>query len=54
MSDILKSNRQVNTNLCTLKSYYLNSREKFEPRPGFEPRTRIAQVVERQARDLEV
>ena len=63
--------------VCVLKNYNLNSRENFEPVPGFEPRTsrslasiallsrrkfrpvpsigtRIAQVVERQARDLEV
>ena len=32
-----------------MKNYNLNSREKFEPGPGFEPL-----VVERQARDLEV
>ena len=37
-----------------LKSFYKISREKFEPEPGFEPRTRIAQVVERRARNTEV
>ena len=25
--------------VCTLKNYNINSREKFEPGPGFEPRT---------------
>ena len=41
--------------------HYKISREKFEPEPGFEPRTsgagmriRIAQVVERRARNPEV
>ena len=49
--------------VCALKNYNLNSREKFEPGRGFEPRTsrflawrsiRIVQVVERQARGQEV
>ena len=45
----------MKTNLiCTLENlHYLPSREKFEPEPGFEPRTRMAQVVERRARDPE-
>ena len=34
--------------------HYKISREKFEPEPGFEPRTRIAQVVARRARNREV
>ena len=25
--------------ICALRNYNLNSREKFEPGPGFEPRT---------------
>ena len=42
--------------ICAMKNYNLHPREKFEPEPGFEPRTfrSLAQVVERQARDLEV
>ena len=52
--------------VCALKNYNLNSKEKFEPGPGFKSQnsrkiytctvnwTRIALVVEHQARDLEV
>ena len=41
--------------ICALGNlYHQISREKFEPEPGFEPRTRIAQVVECWARNPEV
>ena len=41
--------------ICALGNlHYKISREKFEPEPGFEPRTRIAEVAERRARNPEV
>ena len=35
----IKLTRKYKPIVCVFENYYLNSREKFEPGPGFAPRT---------------